>query len=428
MTRRDLLALVAALPMTGTTPPVSQQDEEFLDDLSRRSFQYFIEHWHPKTGLIRDRSHVNGEVVRRVDTYDVASLAATGFGLTALCIGVERGWISRSNAESRALVTLRFLAGPAHRKNGWFFHFVELGTGERRWQCEASSVDTALVLAGVLTARQYFAGNSEIERLATRIYHAVDFRWMLNGDPYLISHGWFPESGFIRFRWDKYSEETILYLLGIAAPRNGLPAGSWYAWTRPFRTYGPYTYLGSVGSVFIHQYSHAWVDYRGRREIRKPAVNYFENSINATRAHRAFCMSLGKTFPKSYSADVWGITASDSIRGYRAWGGPPADGHVDGTVVPCGPGGSLMFTPDISIPALRAMHKLYGERIYGRYGFSDAFNPTTGWYDSDVIGIDVGITLLSAENLRSGSVWRWFMANAEIPKAMDAIGLLPEDG
>jgi hypothetical protein len=427
MTRRELLSLLASLPVSGASLPVSADDDRFLDDLSHRSFLYFVEQWHPQTGLFRDRSRTNGDLVRRRENYDIASLAATGFGLTALCIGAERKWISRPVAELRVLTTLKFLAGPARRKNGWLYHFVELGTGERRWACEASSVDTAFALAGVLTARRYFQDNPEIERLAERIYRNIDFQWMLNGDPFLLSHGWFPETGFIRHRWDKYSEQTLLYLLGIGAPRNAIPPAAWYAWTRPFYTLRPYKYLASVGPLFIHQYSHAWVDYRGRRENRTPGVNYFENSINATRAHRDFCMILGRTqFPKSYSADLWGITASDSVRGYRAWGGPPADPRIDGTVVPCGPGGSLMFAPDICVPALRTLERRFGDRIYGRYGFVDAFNPTTDWIDTDVLGIDVGITLLSAENLRSGAVWRWFMANPEIPKAMEEVGLVPE--
>lgn len=425
MTRREFLATLAAAPAAGATFQIKPGDQQFLDDLARRAFLYFLDQWHPETGLIRDRARVNGDIVRRRDNTDIGSLAATGFGLTALCIGVERGWISSPAAETRVMTTLGFLNDGAAKKNGWFYHFVEFGTGERRWSCEASSVDTAFTLAGVLTAKRYFSGNPAIGHLADRIYRAIDFRWMLDGHPYLLSHGWFPETGFIPFRWDKYSEQTILYLLGIAAPRNPLSRESWYSWTRPFITFEPYTYLASVAPLFIHQFSHAWVDYRGRRENRAPHVNYFENSIAATRAHRDFCMALGKArFPKSYSADIWGVTASDSNAGYRAWGGPPLDARIDGTVVPCGPGGSLMFTPDISVPALLAMRHRFGDRIYGRYGFADAFNPTTGWVDPDVIAIDVGITLLSAENLRSGNAWRWFMSNPEIPRAMESVGLL----
>jgi hypothetical protein len=187
-------------------------------------------------------------------------------------------------------------------------------------------------------------------------------------------------------------------------------------------TYGEYKYLSGAAPLFIHQYPHAWVDFRGRREAQAPHVDYFENSVIATRAHRQFCLDLAQEFP-GYSANIWGITASDSAKGYVAWGGPPRRGPIDGSVVPCAAAGSLMFAPDIALPALREMRDKFGEKIYSRYGFTDAFNPATGWVNPDVIGIDIGITLLSAENLRSGNVWRWFMRNAEIRRAMRLVGL-----
>jgi hypothetical protein len=251
----------------------------------------------------------------------------------------------------------------------------------------------------------------------------VDFHWMLNGHPTLLSHGWKPESGFLGSRWDTYSEDAILYMLAIASPTHPISPSSWYAWRRDRITYAGYRYYGTKGvPLFMHQYSHAWIDFRHRRERRGLRINYFTNSIAATRAHRAFCISLSREFP-GYGPNIWGITASDSVKGYVAWGGPPRDPATDGTVVPGAPGGSLMFTPDISIQALRAMHEQFGKRIYNRYGFADAFNPNTGWVNPDVIGIDIGIILLSAENLRTGNVWTWFMRNSEITRAMRLIGL-----
>jgi hypothetical protein len=227
----------------------------------------------------------------------------------------------------------------------------------------------------------------------------------------------------LRNRWDQYSEETILYLLAIGSPTQAISPKAWYALRRPEVTYAGYRYVAGARPLFIHQYSHAWVDYRGRQEAEGGHIDYFENSIAATRAHREFCITLASKFPKSYSAEVWGITASDSAHGYVAWGGPPANSEIDGTVVPSAPAGSLMFTPDICLSALRTMREQFGEKLYGRYGFVDAFNPTTAWVDPDVIGIDLGITLLSVQNLRTGSIWRWFMSNAEIPRAMGAIAL-----
>jgi hypothetical protein len=281
------------------------------------------------------------------------------------------------------------------------------------------------LLGGVLTARQYFHNDPEIVRLATEIYERVDFKWMLNGDPYLLSHGWRPESGWIKHRWDHYCELAILYLLAICSPTHPIPPASWYAWRRDWTTYGEYRYLGKGDPLFVHQYSHAWIDFRGRRERREAKVNYFENSMVATRAHRQFCLDLAKEFP-GYTEKMWGITASDTPKGYRAWGGPPRDKDIDGSVVPCAAGGSLMFTPDITLPVMHEMKTRFGAKIFGRYGFADAFNPTTGWVNPDVIGIDTGMTILSAENLRTGNIWKWFMRNPEIGRALELTEILPE--
>jgi hypothetical protein len=182
--------------------------------------------------------------------------------------------------------------------------------------------------------------------------------------------------------------------------------------------------LAAVSPLFIHQFSHAWVDFRGRREKRPPNVDYYENSVKATRAQRQFFIDvLSKEFPK-YGPNIWGLTASDRQGGYVAWGAPPRHPDTDGSVVPCAPAGSLMFTPNISLAALKEMKAKYGDKIYGRYGFADAFNPQNGWVDSDVIGIDLGITLLSAENLRSGKVWYWFMQNDEVRRALERVYLV----
>jgi hypothetical protein len=216
----------------------------------------------------------------------------------------------------------------------------------------------------------------------------------------------------------------ILYVLGIGSPTHPIPAASWHAWTRPAMSFDGYTYVSWKDPLFVHQYSHAWVDFRRWRERGPSGVDWWENSVTATRAHRAFCLRLSKEFP-GYTENVWGISASDSPRGYVAWGGPPRHPAIDGTVVPCAAAGSLMLAPDLAVPAVREMRRRFGDRIYGRYGFADAFNPTTGWVNPDVIGIDLGITLLSAENLRTGRVWDWFMANPEIGRALRAAGLEP---
>ena len=398
----------------------SVRDAIFLEDLERRSFQYFWEQADPQTGLVLDRTRTDGspsDENHRV----IASIAATGFGLTALCIAADRHWLRNDEARQRVRNTLRFFAERARHEHGWFYHWMDYRTGERKWNSEISSIDTALLLAGMLTARQYFQNDAEIVRLATKIYERVDFPWMLNGHPTLLSMGWHPETGFIKARWDDYSEHPMLYLMAIGSPTHPLKVDSWYAWKRNWNEYRGYRYLGKT-PLFTYQYSHAWVDFRNRREDKDERIDYFLNSVNATKAHRLFCMDLAKDFP-AYGPNIWGISASDSVKGYVAWGGPPRDPAIDGTVVPYAAAGSLMFVPELASAALRTMYSKYGDRIYGKYGFTDAFNPNTGWVNPDVIGIDLGISLLAAENMQRGNVWRWFMRNFEIRRAMDSIGL-----
>jgi hypothetical protein len=419
-TRKIFCALCAFLWLIFAHPVWAQT---FIDDLQQRSFRYFWEQADPQTGLVPDRARRDGSSLPASHA-GVASIAATGFGLTSLCIAADRNWIDRSQALERARNTLRFFDARAFQQRGWFYHWLDSKTGERRWNSEVSSIDTALLLAGVLTVRQCFGDDREIVNVAGRIYRRVDFRWMLNGHPLLLSHGWKPESGFLKARWDTYSEDTILYLLAIASPTYPIPPSSWYALWRDRYRYEGHSYFTTIGvPLFMHQYAHAWIDYRNRRENRGDRIDYFQNSVAATLAHRAFCMNLSHDFP-AYGPDIWGITASDSAKGYLAWGGPPRDPEIDGTIVPSAAGGSLMFTPELATRALQTMREKYGEKLYGKYGFVDAFNPKTGWTDTDVIGINAGIILLSAENMRTGNVWRWFMQNREMPLALDKVGIL----
>ncbi len=400
---------------------LSADEDVFLEDLSRRAFLFFWEQADPGTGIIRDRSRTDGSPPGEASR-EVGSIAAVGFGLSGLCIAAERKWLPRDQVVSRARTTLRFFAETMEHQRGWFFHFVNVRTGTREWKSELSSIDTALLLAGVLTARRCFEADAEVVRHADAIYRRVDFQWMLAGHPTLLSHGWRPESGFLDARWGRYCELMILYVLGIGSPTRALPAESWQAWSRPVMTFQRYTYVSHADPLFVHQYSHAWVDFRGRRERGPGGIDWFQNSVVATRAHKAFCLTLSTEFP-GYTDTVWGITASDSQKGYVAWGGPPRHPAIDGSVVPAAAAGSLMFTPDIALAALREMRRRFGDRLYGRYGFADAFHPTSGWVNPDVIGIDLGITLVSAENLRTGRVWDWFMRNPEITRALERAGM-----
>jgi hypothetical protein len=421
-----LILTLAQASAAEVTPGLSQSDRAFLDDLEQRSVLYFWEQADPRIGLVLDRSSVEGGRPKGPGR-DIASSAATGFGLTALCIGADHGWIPRDQAKERARVTLQFFATKAYQQRGWFYHWMEVSSGESRWDSELSTIDTALFLAGALTAAQCFAEDPEIPKLAKQIYDRVDFNWMLQGDSNVLSHGWIPDRGFIAYQWDTYSEASVLYLLGIGSLTHPLPAASWYAWRRPFYTYGSYSFI-SGGPLFTHQYSLAWVDFRNRRD--RGLVDFFQNSIAATRANRLYCQNLQSVYPQSFFDDLWGITASDGPKGYRIYSEIQNFQPVDGTVAPCAAGGSLMLTPDISLAALRAIKDRYGDAIYGRYGFVDAYNPTAKWVDTDVIGIDVGVTLLSAENLLTGKVWKWFMADGAVDRAMDLAGFtrppLPE--
>lgn len=401
------------------TARVSSEDDAFLEDLSKRAFRYLWDRTNPANGLTLDRSPADGSD-RKPDhrSHNVASIAASGFALSGYCIAADRGWVTREQAKERTRNTLDFFANRSFHDRGWFYHFVDYNTGERRFNSEISTIDTALLMGGVLTVKQCFNEDKQIVDLADKLYGRIDFKYMQNGHPYLISHGRKPETGFLANYWARYSEEAILYLLAIGAPNNAIPANSWYAWERPWNEYRGIRWIGSVSPLFIHQFSHAWVDFRGKQERRPPFMNYFDNSVNATRAQQKFfAEELSKQYPK-LSGNMWGLTSSDSQRGYVGWGAPPRHDMTDGSVVPAAPAGSLMFTPDLTLPTLKRMKDEYGSKAYGPYGFADAFNPQTGWVGPDVLGIDQGITLLSAENLRSGKVWYWFMQNDEIRRAM----------
>ncbi len=401
----------------GPAASVSSQDRPFIEDLEHRAFLYFWEQADHGTGLVLDRASFDGGRAKG-PSRDIASIAATGFGLTAICIGAEHNWITREEAAERVRSTLRFFANRATAEHGWFYHWMDVANGDRKWDSETSSVDTGFLLAGVLTAAQYFSSDPEIPKLAQQIYERVDFKWMLNDDRLLLSHG-FRGKGFLKAKWDTYAEMTLLYLLAIGSPTHPISEESWYAWQRPLYNYGSFEFI-SGGPLFTHQYSHAWIDFRNRRD--RGFVDFFLNSVNATRANRTYCVNLKDSLPNTFGPDIWGITASDGPKGYRIYGEIKAFDPVDGTVAPSAAAGSLMFTPDISIPALRNIQNQFKERVWGRYGFIDAYNPTLQWFDNDVVGIDVGISLLSAENLLTGNVWRWFMANEPVNHAMDLVG------
>lgn len=427
MTRRQLLramtaaagcALVPPFAAFASTVPAFQLDpdgEAFLDELERRGCLYFWEQASPSTGQVLDRARHNLNGAR--DPRPMASIAATGFGLTALCIADKRGYLPRGQVLERVRNTLHWHLNQMPEVHGFFYHFTDLETGVRFPRSEVSSIDTSILLCGMLTAKAYF-GDPQIADLVQQIYERVDWPWLLDGGS-TFSMGWMPESGFLAHRWDRYCELMMIYLLAIGSPSHPVSPELWSNFTRPVVRYYGYEYISGNDPIFTHQYSQAWFDFRHKRDAY---TNYFENSTIATHAHKAFCLS----YPEWFNEDYWGVTASDSIGGYTGWGGPPAMGPLDGSVVPSAAAGSLAFAPADCLAVLQAMRQKWGTRAWSRYGFVDAFHPAANWYDRDNLGIDLGISVLMAENLRSSFVWNTFMANPEPAQAMQLVGFKRE--
>ncbi len=403
-------------PQRAAVPPEWRlTDDELLEEIVSRAFLYFWNAASPRTGLVLDRALADGTPDRR----RMASIAATGFGLGALCIGHRRGYLPPHEISHRAFTTLNFLLKHAEHVNGFFYHFLDIETGKRAHMSEVSPIDTSILLCGVLTAREYFR-NAEMTRMADLIYRRVNWRWMLAGGT-TFALSWTPEYKFTGARWDSYCELMMMYLLAIGAPVYHIPPSSWDDIERPIMEFEGYNYISQADPLFVHQYSHAWFDFRN---IHDRYANYFENSAVATYVHKLFCLSLRWRFP-DYDENTWGVTASDSRLGYQAWGGPPEIGEIDGTVVPCAAGGSVPFQPKETIAVLANLYNNYGLRAWKRYGFVDAFNPRTKWTDVDVIGIDQGITMLMVENYRSGFIWENFMKGREARRAMKLVGFQP---
>jgi hypothetical protein len=420
-----------ASPGAGILTPA---DEAFLDDLEFRTVQWFVNTQQATSGLFPDRASAQpgGSVGG-----NFASMASAGFGLSALTIASSRGWIA--DGYERALKTLNFIwtdndmANPAN--HGYFYHFVNQTTGARSGTSELSSIDTALLISGVIQAGQYWKGTA-VETLAQQIYERVDWTFMQpNGAGTKLRHGWTPEGGFLSSTWDSWNEGPILYMVALGSPTHPISVGSWASFPRDLfeTTYSGRTfYHASNSPLFTQQYPQGWFDLRGKSDRvdaeSGAAVVYmdpYKNSINHTLAQRqALIDAAAGSNPvfDFYGQNAWGLTASDSRTGYTVFGGPPFTSNVNGTIVPTAPGGSLAHTPRESIDCLLYLKTIYPSS-YRAWGFVDAFNPRPGienWYDSDALGIDQGMMLIAAENLRSGLVWNGFMSN---PASQNAVNL-----
>jgi hypothetical protein len=408
----SVLALSLWLPLT--IMPINEaatHDEEFLDKLQYDSILYFAEQANSKNGLVKDSSRPGAP----------CSVAAVGFSLAAMCIGESRGWIDGDKAYERVLRTLRAFRDEVPSEHGFFYHFLDMRTGYRTWSSELSSIDTALFLAGALFAGEYFKG-TEAEEIAHELYERVDWPWMMNGKS-VMCMGWKPESGFLWYYWDSYNEGMLLYALAIGSPTHPIPKEAWKAWKREVDSYKDYDLVYCItGSLFTYQYPHAWIDFR---DLYDGKINYFENSVNATKANREFCIDNASAY-KTYGENSWGLTASLGPDGYRGYGAKPGEGLNDGTIAPCGMAGSIVFDSQASLNGLKYLYDNYKGFLYGRYGFKDAFNLDKGWWAEEHLGIDVGITLVMIENFRSGLIWKKFMKLDAIKRWIDLCMVVKE--
>jgi hypothetical protein len=428
-----------------------------VNNLERRTFRYFWDTTDKNTGLAPDR----------YPSPSFASIAAVGFALTAYVIGAERGFVSRSQARLRTLRTLRFFAnlpqGPEESGTagyrGFYYHFLDMRNGQRFGNTELSTVDTALLLGGVLLSQVYFdrdvRSEREIRDLADRIYRRVEWTWAQNRPP-AISHGWRPETGFLRWDWRGYNEAMLVYILALGSPTYPVGPDAWEAWVQTYDAHwGKFSgqeFL-SFGPLFGHQYSHVWIDFRGIRDefMRSKGIDYFENSRRAAYAHREYAIENPMRW-RGYDSEIWGLTACDGPadtvqiyngeeRGffsYSARGTAATQLLDDGTIAPTAAVSSIAFAPEIAIPAIRAFRARFGEHLYQKYGFLDSVNPSftftnvplrhgrviegIGWVADDYLGIDQGTIVAMIENYRSGLIWDLMKRSPYIRRGLERAG------
>jgi hypothetical protein len=443
------LPIALAFWMAGcsrATPPPSlppqPELEAFQADLKQRTFNFFWE--------IVDT--VTYQTDDRWPTQHFVSIAATGFALPAYIIGAENGYITRDQAARRTFSVLNWMwnsrqsadsAGATGYK-GFYYHFLNYGSGTRFKDVELSTIDTGLLMAGVLTSQAYFDTEQPLEKqirdLADSLYLRIDWNWAMNGNK-TMSMGWRPERGFIDSQWKGYNEAMILLVLGMGSPTHPLPADAWSAWTSTYEWHSFYGFEHvGFGPLFGHQYSHMFIDFKGIQDayMKERGIDYFENSRRATLANRAYCIDNPGSFA-GYSPDMWGLTACDGPGGkpllkngktytfktYHARGAAQGYFEDDGTISPTAAGGSIPFAPDEALAALYMMKKVHGEKVYQQYGFVDAFNMTraeNGWFDHDYLGIDQGPILIQLENYQTGLIWNTLKKNKYIVRGLTRAG------
>lgn len=399
-------------------------EEALLDRLQRAAFGYFLKTFNPANGLIADTTRPG----------QPCSIAVVGFALSSYPVAVERGWMTREDAANRTLLALRFFSASAQNESadatgykGFYYHFLDMQSGKRAWNSELSLIDTALLLAGVLLASIYFSGSTrseaEIRELADALYRRVDWPWAQVGES-TLSQGWKPECGFIHYGWEGYNEAIVLYVLGLASPTHPLPAGSYSAWTATYQWESLYGHeFLYAGPLFIHQFSHAWIDFRGIKDqfMREKGIDYFENSRRAAYVQREYALRNPHEF-EGYGENCWGLSAGDGpgglsleIRGrarrffgYAARGVPY--GPDDGTIAPSATLASMAFAPALAMSAIRHLLERYPEMAREDM-LPSGLNPTYAgngrscWTSEDYFGLDQGIVVMMIENYRSQLIW-----------------------
>lgn len=439
---------------TGSAFSLSANETAFIDTLQAYTFLYFWELCNPQTGLAPDRA----------PSPSFASISATGFALTSYPIGAERGYVSRQDAVERVLLTLRFLRDAPQNEDpvgaagthGFYYHFVDPATGLRFDKVELSTVDTALLLAGALFCQSYFDGKTadedSIRAIAEDLYRRADWKWASVRAP-LIGHGWSPENGHLPYDWGGYNEAALVYIMALGSPTHEVEPAAWDAWTAGYRWE---EFQGreqiAFAPLFGHQYTHVWLDLRGIQDefCRAHDIDYFENSRRAVLSQRDYALENPDGW-RSYGPRLWGLTACDgpvhgtftidgrerSFETYWARGAASSAIRDDGTICPSAAAASLPFAPEAVAPLMLAMREDHGDRLFGRYGFLDALNPTFtvdvpvqhgrvdpvhGWYDTDYLGIDQGPIVAMIENFRSELVWRTMQRNPHIVRGLQRAG------
>ncbi len=403
MIHRAQVAFIAFLFLLTNSFPIyaqetfslANEDRVLLKKIEKDSFQYFLIHTDPETGLTKDSSRSGAP----------ASIAATGFALASFAIASQNGWLSYREAYQKIERTFDTLERKAANEKGFFYHFLDPKTGKRIWNSEASSIDTALLIAGALLAASYFKG-TPLENRARKLYERVDWNWMRNGT-LLFCHGWKPEHGFLPYYWDMYAEHLILQALALGSETHPVPKEMWREWKRDIDSYnGNEIVYSYTGSLFTYQYSHAFIDFRN---LNDQGIDYFNNSKKATITNQEFC-ALHQNEYQTYQKNIWGLSACLGPDGYKAYGAEPGIGLHDGTIASYAAIGSIVFTPVESMSVIRTLYERYGQQLYGDLGFKDAFNLDRNWWAREYLGIDQGIIVMMLENfLNEGAVWKHFM-------------------